>query len=226
MASIIKVDQIQESTTGVGTNFSGTGSASTPTISIGNQTNKGFYHEGTNKIGVSVGGVKVGEIGAGYGGFTGNIIQVVSATKTDTFTDSSNPATWVNIPGLSVSITPKYTSSKILILFNLTMAAKEGYFSAGMRLVRNSTAIYLGDTAGSRLRASGWMWSDIQQYIMFPLNGNFLDSPNTTSATTYLIQGISGYAGETYYINRNKFDSNTANNARTASTITVMEIQQ
>ena len=39
MASIIKVDQIQESTTGVGTNFSTTGSASTPTISIGNQTN-------------------------------------------------------------------------------------------------------------------------------------------------------------------------------------------
>lgn len=62
MASIIKVDQIQESTTGVGTNFSTTGSATTPTISLGNQTNKGFYHAGSDKIGVSIGGSKVGEI--------------------------------------------------------------------------------------------------------------------------------------------------------------------
>lgn len=59
MASIIKVDQILENTTGVGTNFATTGSASTPTISIGNQTNKGFYHSATDKIGVSVGGNEI-----------------------------------------------------------------------------------------------------------------------------------------------------------------------
>lgn len=62
MASIIKVDQILENTTGVGTNFSTNGSASTPTISIGNQTNKGFYHSATDTIGISIGGNRVGQI--------------------------------------------------------------------------------------------------------------------------------------------------------------------
>lgn len=62
MASIIKVDQIQESTSGVGTNFSTTGSATTPTISIGNQTNKGFYHASNDTLGIAIAGSKVGEI--------------------------------------------------------------------------------------------------------------------------------------------------------------------
>jgi hypothetical protein len=122
MASIIKVDQIQESTTGVGTNFSTTGSATTPTISIGNQTNKGFYHLATDKIGVAIGGQRVGEIGSGYGGFRNNICNFETITGTNDYTGSSG-----TITDLNYTYTPKFSNSKLIvqteIIWNSTASA-------------------------------------------------------------------------------------------------------
>ena len=224
MASIIKVDQIQESTTGVGTNFSTTGSATTPTISLGNQTNKGFYDVGTNKIGVSTGGSKVGEIGVGYGGFTGNIIQVQSTTKTDTSTISTS---FGDISGLSISITPRYTTSKILIIAHISFGKNADIYQF-FKLLRDSTDICIGDTAGSRTRTSVAPMLTASS----PSNGLmqntvpivFLDSPNTISAIIYKIQSrVDGGIG---YVNRSGSDSDTANFGRTTSTIMVMEVQQ
>ena len=110
MASIIKVDQIQESTTGVGTNFSTTGSATTPTISLGNQTNKGFYHVGNDKIGVSIGGSKVGEIGNNYGGFLNNICNFVNVIGTTDYSGITG-----TISDITTTYTPKFSNSLLLI---------------------------------------------------------------------------------------------------------------
>jgi hypothetical protein len=52
---------------------------------------------------------------------------------------------------------------------------------------------------------------------------NFLDSPATTSSTTYKLQIVSTN-GTTHYVNRNVRDDNGDYEPRSISTITVMEI--
>ena len=151
---------------------------------------------------------------------TGKILQVVSTTKTDTFTSSST--TFTDITGLSVSITPQSATSQILVFAQVSGAEDVGVAAAVFRLMRDATAIDVGAVAGSRLLVSG-------QFA--PLNTNsvdtkpisFLDSPATTAATTYKIQGRMVNAG-TFYVNRSKTDTDSTSYFRTASTITVMEI--
>jgi hypothetical protein len=153
----------------------------------------------------------------------GTVLQVVQTVKSDTFTSTS--ASYIDITGLSVTITPTSASSKILVIYNTTVGAQSGQYSVGLQLVRNSTAIYLGDAAGSRTRSSSWAWSEGSQYAMIPTNGTFLDSPATTSATTYKLQMYNPYGpGVTTYLNRNQVDGDNAVSGRTASSITVMEI--
>ena len=68
----------------------------------------------------------------------GNIIQVVSTTKTDTF--SSNSDSFTDLTGLSVTITPTSTSSKILFIASLCYGCSSDSYASG-RLVRNSTPL-------------------------------------------------------------------------------------
>ena len=223
MPSIIKVDQIQESTTGAGTNFTGNGSASIPTISIGNQTNKGFYHVGTDKIGVSVGGTKVGEIGNGYGGFTGNIIQVLQTVKSDTYTTTNT--SYEDIPNFFCSITPKYNTSKILVVVDIGALTPISGGSTWTRLLRGATEIYSGDGASGTLNQiyDGGASTGDHYFGSFHHTSLYLDSPSTISSTTYKVQIKSGGA-YTSCFNRNAYDSGTYG-GRTASSITLMEIQ-
>jgi hypothetical protein len=149
-------------------------------------------------------------------------VQVIQTVKTDTFTTTSSSFT--DVTGLSVTITPTSASNKILVLYSSSLATIGGQYSSGMRLVRNSTAIYIGDAAGSRVRASNMYWSDIGMvYDSAPVNGIFLDSPATTSATTYKLQIFSPYS-ETVYINRTQNDGDNGFICRVPSQITVMEI--
>ena len=148
----------------------------------------------------------------------GAILQVVTATKTDTTSTSSSFAD----SGLSASITPASTSSKILILAMLGgVGADNSSFKA--KLVRGSTDVAVGDSAGSRARAT------VQGQFSNSFNaGSFhmsaLDSPSTTSATTYKVQ-FGGNGGVTVYLNRIPRDSNgAAEDARTASTLTLLEV--
>jgi hypothetical protein len=156
----------------------------------------------------------------------GSVLQVVSTTKTDTFSTTSLSMT--DVTGLSVSITPTLSTSKILVLVTLNLAGQNSSAGAAYQLVRGSTAIAIGDAAGSRPVASGSIAYIADANSLTSLSGSFFDSPATTSSTTYKIQvaqgGLSG--GGSAYVNRTQNDTNgtTFNNARTASTITVMEI--
>ena len=148
----------------------------------------------------------------------GSILQVVSTTKTDTFSMNSN--TFTDITGYSVSITPISASSKILVMCSLNVFVANTYNLIG-RLMRGSTAISIGDAAGSRPQAS-FEHFYIHDEQMHLVNLHFFDSPATTSSTTYKLQIKSGVA---IYVNRLSIDRDTSNyDARTASTITVMEI--
>ena len=69
---------------------------------------------------------------------TGSVLQVVQATKTDTFTTTSS--TWTNITGLTATITPTSTSSKILIMGSVPFGINASYF-CDVRFARNGTVV-------------------------------------------------------------------------------------
>jgi hypothetical protein len=148
----------------------------------------------------------------------GSVLQVVSAAKTDTFSTTST--SYTDITGLSVTLTPTSSSSKFLIYFFLC-AGNQNIFTA--QLVRNSTAIVLGDAAGSRTQATIGTMANSDANMQTANSYGYLDSPATASAVTYKVQ-VRTESGATNYINRSISDSNSVSGARTASSIIVMEI--
>jgi hypothetical protein len=152
----------------------------------------------------------------------GGVLQVVSTTKTDTFSTTSD--SYVDATGLSVSITPTSASSKILVLFQINGSQNVGAGRASLKLLRGSTVINAGNAAGSRTPALGGFSSSDQSIPSTPVSGSFLDSPATTSSTTYKIQLAMTAGAGSAYINLTSQDSDNANQIRMASTITVMEI--
>jgi len=111
----------------------------------------------------------------------GHVVQVVQATHS---AETSSTSTTFSDTGLSASIIPTSTSSKVLILFSLgssgvnnTAAEARGYY----RLMQGSTELYRMDIRSYDYGNSG--------SISFVAHGqSFLDSPATTSSVTYKIQ--------------------------------------
>jgi len=145
-----------------------------------------------------------------------SVIQVVSTTKVNAFTTTSSSP--VDVTGLSVNITPSSASNRILVLAQIFGGsdATTGFY---LNLVRNSTSLNIstagsgvGNSTASSYFASGSLWSTSP--IMF------LDSPATTSSTTYKIQLFNSNGSGTLAVNRRADDAIVGG----SSSITVMEI--
>jgi hypothetical protein len=149
----------------------------------------------------------------------GKVLQVLSTTLSSSFTSSST--TFTDITGLTVSITPTLATSKILVVASLTGSNNVGVAACQVRLAKDGTGVFVGDAAGSRT-PSDWMEA-ISGSSMVTLGLSFLDSPASTSALTYSVQGRNTSAG-TFFVNRTSTDSDTSGFPRAASSITVMEI--
>jgi hypothetical protein len=147
------------------------------------------------------------------------VLQVVSTNKSDTFSVTSG--SYTDVTGLSVSITPSATSSQILVIASINGSQDIGINDSAVQLVRGSTAIAIGDASGSHVQASTMFQAYFGGSSDF-VGITFLDSPATTSATTYKIQVRSVTGSAITYINRSKTDNATG--PRTVSSITVMEI--
>ena len=155
---------------------------------------------------------------------TGAILQIVSTTKTDTFS-STTTGSWVDVTGLTATITPTSSSNKILVTVMCSVGNSGTGTRSGMKLLRGSTGIAIADAAGSRERASFGTFNahgngNNQQV---PAYVQILDSPSTTSATTYKIQLHTGDSS-TMYLNRTGEDADDSNEKRGVSTITLMEV--
>lgn len=150
------------------------------------------------------------------------IVQIVQTVKTDTFTTSSN--TFVDVTGLSVTITPTSTSSKILVTANLSLGSNSaGSGAPQVLLLRGSTGLRLGDVAGSRTQVSSGA-SVFASNTIAGCDITYLDSPASTSAQTYKIQLRDGIgASSAQYINQSHTDTNSASFGRAASSIIVQE---
>jgi len=154
---------------------------------------------------------------------TGTVLQVVNVTKTSLFTTTSTSFT--DVTGLTASITPTSSSSKILVMVSFCFSANSGSGYPQTRMLRDSTAIYVGDTAGSSITPAlnqTYGYSQDSGYIT-PTSAQFLDSPATTSATTYKIQARNT-AGNTTRIGATGDDTDSSTRVRTASSIVLMEI--
>ena len=151
-------------------------------------------------------------------GLGGKVLQVVSTTKTDTFSTAST--SFVDVTGLSVSITPSSASNKILVIASVYGGNASQYSFA--RLMRDSTAISIGDANGSNTRGSFTNFYTADGSNFKGGSQNFLDSPATTSSTTYKVQMLAG--SSTVYLNYGGEVSTDFSRARIASSITVMEI--
>ena len=155
---------------------------------------------------------------------TGSVLQVVSTTKTDSF--SAQSASLVDITGLNVTITPSASSSKILIMVQCHIVGTDS--NLRLQLLRGSTEIYKGSASGSRGRGSMVGLYDASSGTGAYSGGanhiHYLDSPNTTNATTYKLQGSVLTNSATFYIGRTQYDGDNLNATRVPSTITVMEI--
>ena len=113
------------------------------------------------------------------------ITQVLQTVKTDTFSTSS--AGFSDITGLSVAITPTFTSSKILIMatVNVQCFASHVETNGNARLLRGSTELieypYAFVMEAGKSNSNRVFYNQNHTEV-------YLDSPSTTSSTTYKVQ--------------------------------------
>ena len=143
------------------------------------------------------------------GGSSGKVNQVITATTaTETSTTST---TYGDVTGLSVSITPSAASSRILVSVSapcLSYISGAGTAAAALQILRGASSIAdFGRVAG------GYAGGEHTGYGVGSFT--YIDSPSTTSATTYKVQ-VKAASGSTAYVNRSA--------EQNLSTITVTEI--
>ena len=185
--------------------------------------------EKTSAAGVTIDGVliKDGEVdGVDVSAITsGKILQVVQGEFTGTTSGINEIASPVDV-GLSASITPSSSSNKVLVLVNIGLIGWNLDTVWAIQLVRASTTIGTGAASSTRIPIhAGGGHQDHVTWQSTSVSGMYLDSPNTTSATTYKVQ-YGGNGTATLYINRNERDHTNSNDEdmRAISTITLMEV--
>ena len=160
-------------------------------------------------------------------GSNGGIIQVKQTYKTDAY--SLNQMTYADITGLSVEITPSSNSNKILIVCNLSCGGN-GNSYAGFRLLRGSTNVgqstALDSENSGNTQDSCFAYGDESSQASYKLNTSshiFLDSPATTSATTYKLQVLT-WSGTTFRLNRPNSIGDAVYTMAGTSSITAYEV--
>ena len=138
----------------------------------------------------------------------GHVIQVINATYS---TQTSNITSTFADTGLTASITPLSASSKILVTVNVSGVRKVTNNTwIEFRLLKNSTVLFNMESSAGRNGSS-------TDNAVGSVSTSYLDSPATTSATTYKVQFSSAN-------NNTEAVINVSGNTGSTSTITLMEI--
>jgi ribosomal protein S5 len=135
---------------------------------------------------------------------SGKVLQVVNATYNTEVASSSS--TYADT-GLTATITPSSATSKILVLISQNGLRKDNDTSFNLKLFRGATEILL---FGSGISGTG----SAARNVIGTAGVNYLDSPSTTSATTY----------KTQFASVNNIASVRVQESSSASTITLLEI--
>ena len=157
-------------------------------------------------------------------GASGGIIQVVQTVRTTTFAQDLATQTDTG-EVIQATITPTSASNKVMLWAHCCMGlANDGNCSITFVRGGSNIAAATGDASGSKTRVSATGHTDATARD-FHISSMFLDSPATTSSTTYGIKLRHGENGTTWiYLNRNHTDSDSALTLRPVSSLTLMEV--
>jgi hypothetical protein len=162
------------------------------------------------------------------GGFyaPGTIVQVESSTRTNPYTNSG-VITPTDVPSLGVTITPKFSTSKVLVSYvvNANSANGHGFLRVKRTQGGSDTFIGLGDAADNRERCTSYMFGNNGSFLE-SYSFDFLDSADSTTPITYQLQMWVTSSSYTYRINVSASDGNSGYYGRTSSSITVKEVCQ
>jgi len=160
-----------------------------------------------------IGGVPSGASGGG-------IIQCVQTTVTAT--DSTTSESYTDVGGMSATITPRSSSNKILVVMTIGSQGSQTTPRPLMyRVLRGSTAIGQGITD----RGGSCSFSSVNYtagYVAGGYTWTFLDTPATTSATTYKLQWKT--YSSTIYFNRGNENGTGSYNVNGSSRVLLMEV--
>ena len=214
------------------------GSVSAPSI-VGDDTNTGISFPSADTIKFSTGGgERMSITNSGVTGISGGkLLQTVTVSDSVRETSGSisliSASTYYSTP-FAVTITPSATSSKILLMGHIMGEATiDDYlivWSIERAISGGATTDILAPAAGSRVRCislanTNFYNSEVQST---PASINFsglVDSPNTTSATTYTFQVAAPQNTSVgFYYNRSVTDTDNVNFERGLSWITAQEI--
>jgi hypothetical protein len=160
----------------------------------------------------------------------GHVIQTLTDVSviTESTTTKASDNSFAN-SSLSITITPKSASSKIIVSAVASTGSSNGADgSTIVRMIRDSTPIGIGNASGSKIRAGSGRGTNNQDgNTMLNIPLQVTDTPNTTSAVTYTLQfAVRGTGNLTAYLNRSGSDADTAEYQRTSSSLIIQEIAQ
>ena len=149
----------------------------------------------------------------------GGIIQMKQALKTDAFSTSST--SFVDIPGLSVTLTPKFSTSKFLVTYHVTVGHNTQTQNT-IQLVRQvgGSDTVINPVAYNQGTSIQFFGSSNAGWDRGVMAYQIIDSPGTASAVNYRLRTYIYSSSVIQYINR---CHNSSNNTGT-SVLTVMEV--
>jgi hypothetical protein len=145
---------------------------------------------------------------------SGSVVQTQYAQYTSS---SSGGSSWGDT-GITVNITPSSTSNKVLVKVCFCWSSTDGTATL-WRLVRNGTVVGAGSSSASLTLGM----DSYERGSIFSATFEYLDSPSSTSALTYKLQGIAPNGGNQWLINVAQFPT-TMSGYTSTSSITVQEI--
>ena len=134
----------------------------------------------------------------------GSVLQVVHATASEGVTSSSS--TPADLTGMSVTITPTNSSSKMLVMYSFHIyvaGANSGWAGGASRVLRDSTVVFSDDDGPSSTTygIAHFMQSTTQR-LMDNAQYSFIDDHNSSSSIVYKVQGWrSQSTGQNVYFN-------------------------
>ncbi len=159
---------------------------------------------------------------------TGKVLQVVSTTKTDTYSEtlSARAEGSSNVTGLEATITPTSASSKLLVFCSTNTARSGDSASAGFAFFRDGSRIISGASPSSRLAvAVGHNHSSGSTFFGNSFMFGEVNASSTSSTTFGIRLNNSGSSlSRTFYVNRSSSDSDANDVTRPVSSIMVMEV--
>ena len=184
--------------------------------------------------GISTGGISDTKAVAIAAQPAGSILQMQSTLKTN-YT-SMNNTSFTDISGLSVSITPQFSNSKIIVTLTCSIGHKANEYGC-IKIVQNSSGSFADIDVGDAYNSDAGTaqtpgnittddpTDDYGQYKVFTGSCTIIHTPGTTNAVTYKAQYKGNYSSSYgIYINRS-FDNNNNIRSQGTSSITVMEVK-